>query len=67
MSDEQISPGWLQRPSGPGMWVCLPEEGSTFPKPVVIDLTQHDIDRGAPFRCGHVFGPIPALSVQEVR
>ena len=52
-------PRWMPRPSEPGMWVCLPDKGNTFAKPVVIDLTQHDIDRGAPFRCSGVFGPIP--------
>jgi len=58
-------PRWAMRPSGPGMWVCLPETGSAFPKPVVIDLTQSDIDRGAPFRSSCVFGPIPPTDLSS--
>ena len=46
---------WMDRPSGPGMWVCV---GKKF-KPTVLSLLQDDLNVGAPFETSRVFGPIP--------
>lgn len=46
---------WMDRPSGPGWWVCY---GPKF-RPTVTDLNQDDIDNGAPFATTRVYGPIP--------
>jgi hypothetical protein len=61
------SPQWMERPSGPGLWLCRPAENATFKQDVVCSLNQHDIDRGSPFHTRAVYGPIPAepLPVQS--
>jgi hypothetical protein len=51
------SPRWMDRPSGPGMWVCV-DDDKRFPD-VAINLTQEQIDSGAPFASKRVYGPIP--------
>jgi hypothetical protein len=50
-------PRWMDRPSGPGMWVIV-DDDKRFPD-VAINLTQEQIDSGAPFASKRVFGPIP--------
>lgn len=51
---------WMDKPSCPGIWVCVGVDWAdgSFP-PAVIDLSQEDLDRGAPFRTTRVYGPIP--------
>lgn len=55
------SPSWQDRPTGPGLWVCMSKpwhDGKM--SDVVLMLSQEDIDRGEPFNVSRVFGPIPA-------
>ena len=53
-------PQWMERPSGPGRWVCeeLPK-GSRRIGPIIVNLTDEDLNRGAPFYTTRVYGPIP--------
>ena len=51
-------PQWMNRPSGPGLWVCM-ADGKRVHQPQVIDLNEADIKRGAPFYAPRVYGPIP--------
>jgi hypothetical protein len=53
-------PQWMDRPSTPGMWLCVPDNSNTFKQLVVTWLSQPDLDRGAPFHTRRVYGPIPA-------
>lgn len=54
-------PQWHDRPPGPGLWACKSKPWANGPKDdVMLNLSQEDIDRGAPFQCVAVFGPIPA-------
>ena len=50
-------PDWHDRPTGPGRWLLGDSNGGRFK--IWDDYTQEDIDRGAPFACKRVFGPIP--------
>jgi hypothetical protein len=65
MKTELAGPQWMDRPSTPGMWLCVPSKGNTFKQIVVCDLDQSDIDRGAPFHTSRVYGPIPARQPGE--
>lgn len=60
-------PQWMDRPSGPGVWVCIAskEHERRGMKPLVLDLNEEDLKRGAPFCTRRVFGPIPADCDQE--
>lgn len=51
------SPAWHPKPTGPGVWVCEPEEGRDSAY-VILDLDQQAIDEGAPYFSARVFGPI---------
>lgn len=52
-------PAWHQRPTGPGLWLIEKSDyGSPYPY-LALELTQEDIDRGAPFDAKRVYGPIP--------
>lgn len=52
------APQWMDRPSGPGMWVSIPEPDA-WPSPIVMYLTEEDIESGVPFHSQRVYGPIP--------
>lgn len=60
------APQWLPRPSGPGLWVCVPENKSRFNQITTIDLTADDLARGAPFYVSRVYGPIPKDELNHV-
>lgn len=51
-------PAWHDRPTGPGLWVCLPD-GKSVRQIVTLELDEKDIKRGAPFNTPRVYGPIP--------
>ena len=52
-------PAWQPRPMCPGLWLIEKEDGGLpFPH-LALELTQDDIDRGAPFDAKRVYGPIP--------
>jgi hypothetical protein len=57
MNNDEMA--WRKRPSCPGAWVCI-GEGRLAGHDTVMDLTQDDIDTGAPFYSSAVFGPIPS-------
>jgi hypothetical protein len=68
LDEVKRAPGWHERPTGPGLWVCMPDLNA-FPRLTQIiglELDQEDIDRGAPFNTLCVFGPIPADSKEGV-
>ena len=52
-------PTWMRRPCCPGLWVCKADETQKS-RDFVLELTQNDLDRGAPFLTSVVFGPIPS-------
>lgn len=48
------------RPTGPGRWVCMSKPWADGKmSDVVVDLSQDDLDRGAPFHTARVYGPLP--------
>ena len=49
-------PEWSFRPSGPGIWLCVADEKNRL---IGLELTDEDLERGAPFRTKCVYGPIP--------
>lgn len=53
----QSAPSWMHMPNAPGMWVVV-AEGNQF-RELVMQLTQDDLDRGAPFYAKASYGPIP--------
>ena len=56
------SPRWMDRPNGPGLWLCDAGVGERiFPRIAAVELSENDIKHGAPFRTVAVFGPIPRL------
>lgn len=55
-----MGPAWMKKPSGPGMWVCMADE-ETDMRDILLDLSQANIDAGAPFYTEAVFGPIPEM------
>lgn len=58
-------PAWHQRPTGPGVWICEPDEirRKAGMSSVILDLDQEALDEGAPHFCCRVFGPVPGCSV----
>jgi len=55
-----MEPKWMKRPSCPGIWLCQRSNRLNSPyRWTGLDLTQDDIDRGAPFATDIVYGPIP--------
>lgn len=56
----EFVPRWLKRPTGPGLWVCVGGRGGALSGWTgALQLSQLDLDRGAPFETVAVFGPIP--------
>lgn len=55
------APSWMERPSGPGLWVCMPDASLRSPLNgiVTLELDGEDLARGAPFHTSVVFGPLP--------
>ena len=56
-------PNWHKQPTCPGRWVSVPDPddlrlGSNW---LVMELTQHDIERGAPLYTTMVYGPLPEI------
>lgn len=53
-------PAWRDRPTCAGKWWCEPQPGGALShNPVAMNLTDSDIERGAPFHVARVYGPIP--------
>lgn len=50
-------PRWMDRPSGPGLWVAVGTERMRGID-TILRLTADDIERGAPFHCLKCYGPI---------
>lgn len=50
------APNWMERPSGPGCWICM----VTVPGSSLANgtLTQESVDAVAPFYTSRVYGPI---------
>lgn len=61
MEVSELEPQWMDRPSGPGIWVCIGGVAGGIGRlqDSVLHLTQADLDRGAPFFVVRVYGPIP--------
>lgn len=55
---DALRPEWRDRPTFPGLWLYESEE-TDRPHLGAIQLTQADIDRGAPYRVKRVYGPVP--------
>ena len=55
---EDELPAWRDRPTMPGLWVCI-GTGRLNGHDTVLKLTQAVLDTGAPFCTNRVFGPIP--------
>ena len=55
------APRWMDRPDRPGTWVCARIKTGEYGEmpDVAINLTQEEIDKGAPFVSKRVYGPIP--------
>jgi len=61
------APAWHQRPTGPGRWLCWGEDQSgriAGPAACVLELSELDLKRGAPFQTSWCYGPIPAPPVK---
>jgi len=52
------TPAWHDKPTGPGMWVCI-GHGRMRGRDSVLNLTDLDLANGAPFFTEAVYGPIP--------
>jgi len=52
-------PAWHDRPTGPGLWVCMPDGKQFGRRAEALRLTEEDLARGAPFHVLRVFGPVP--------
>ena len=53
-------PDWHDKPTGPGGWVCRGDGKHALGDRVIfLELTQEEIDNGAPFHTGRVYGPVP--------
>lgn len=55
---EPGGPRWMERPSGPGLWISQTTEKNWVPY-LVLNLTQKSLDSGSPFWSKQVYGPIP--------
>mgnify|MGYP005610140499 CR=1 FL=1 len=55
------APRWMDRPDRPGTWVYARIKTGEYGEmpDVAINLTQEEIDKGAPFVSKRVYGPIP--------
>ncbi len=60
-SEQAAEAQWMERPSGPGLWVCI-GKGRLNGQDTVLKLSQHDLDRGSPFETKMVYGPIPEVT-----
>lgn len=53
------TPAWMKSPSCAGRWIIEPYDGMPPYSRVCIELSEIDIERGAPFRAVAVYGPLP--------
>lgn len=57
----ESAPSWTRRPLGPGNWLSLNLSGRC----TYLQLTQEQIDGGAPFYSKAVYGPIPNMEALD--
>lgn len=59
-----VAPAWRNRPTCPGIWVCVQEEHNGKPtKSCVLALTQDNLNHSTLLFTTRVFGPIPEIVV----
>ncbi len=59
------APRWHDKPTGPGTWVCAPDHAKWFLRTEAVQLSEADLERGAPFFTKAAYGPIPELPEEK--